>query len=53
MAAKLAATLQVPALIDGTPVEALVAMPVPPYCEPIAVAVQVPEVRVPTPVMLV
>ncbi len=41
-------TDQVPLLIEGTPVEAEVLMPVPPYCAAIAVAFQIPVVRVPT-----
>ncbi len=43
-----ALTDQVPLLIEGTPVEAEVLMPVPPYCAPIAVAFQIPVERVPT-----
>ena len=48
-----AATLQVPPLMVGTPVDAEVLMPVPPYWAPTAVAVHVPAVIVPIWVMLV
>jgi hypothetical protein len=40
-------TLQVPDEILGTPVDAELLSPVPPYCAPIAVPFQVPELMVP------
>ena len=51
-AGKLLLTVQVPPLMLGTPVLALVLIPVPPYWAPMAVAFQVPAVKVPTPVRL-